>query len=158
MAVEMINIHLISFQYNKRDKCKSYILFHVTTHNKQNIFEMMLSDNLQYIMLVCWVPRTNTHPPSVWCSKYYFFFTISCKILCKTDFNLFFYDKIKSFECPKSIRNYEKNNAWNIRRLVDESFLPGNQGPSVLYWRLSDLLKSFWTSHLQVMDLLEPLL
>ena len=32
--------------------------------------------------------------------------------------------KIKSFECPKSIRNYEKkNNAWNIRRLVDESFI-----------------------------------
>ena len=23
--------------------------------------------------------------------------------------------KIKSFECPKSIRNYKKNNAWNIR-------------------------------------------
>ena len=31
--------------------------------------------------------------------------------------------KINSFECPKSIRNYEKNIAWNIRRLVDESFV-----------------------------------
>ena len=34
---------------------------------------------------------------------------------------------MKSFECPKSIRNYEKNNAWNIRRLVDELFVPSTQ-------------------------------
>ena len=32
--------------------------------------------------------------------------------------------KIKSLECPESIRNYEKNNTWNIRHLVDESFVP----------------------------------
>jgi hypothetical protein len=46
------------------------------------------------------------------------FFIISCKILSKNRFNLFSYNftkiKIKSFECPNSIRNYEKNNAWNI--------------------------------------------
>ena len=35
--------------------------------------------------------------------------------------------KIKSFECPKSMKNHGKNNAWNIRRLVDESFVPANQ-------------------------------
>ena len=35
--------------------------------------------------------------------------------------------KIKSFVCLNSIRNYEKNNAWNIRRLVDESFVLANQ-------------------------------
>ena len=29
--------------------------------------------------------------PSVWCSKYYFFFMISCRILCKNTFNLFVY-------------------------------------------------------------------
>ena len=72
-----------------------------------------------------------TYRPSVWCSKYYFFFIISCKILCKNRFNLFFYNftkmKVKSFECPKSIRNYEKKNAWNIRRLVNESFVPASQ-------------------------------
>ena len=46
--------------------------------------------------------------PSIWCSKtYFFFFTISCKILCKNNFNLFFY-KIKSLECSKSISNYKK--------------------------------------------------
>ena len=75
----------------------------------------------------------SSHWPSVWCSKY-FFFIISCKILSKNPFKLFFqifYNftkiKIKSFECPKSIRNYEKNNAWSIRRLVDESFVPSTQ-------------------------------
>ena len=56
-------------------------------------------------------------------------------------FHFFFYKitkmKIKSFECPKSIRNYEKN-TWNVRCLVDESFVPSAQRASVLYWRLSD--------------------
>ena len=34
---------------------------------------------------------------------------------------------MKSFEFPKSVRNYEKNNAWNIRCLVDESLSPIDQ-------------------------------
>ena len=71
------------------------------------------------------------------------FFIISSKILCKNRLNLFYECtkiKMKSFECPKSIRNYiKKNNAWNIRRLVDESFIPANQRTRVLYCRLSDL-------------------
>ena len=46
--------------------------------------------------------------------------------------------KIKSFECPKSIRNYEKKYTWNVRRLVDESFVPSAQRTSVLYCRLTD--------------------
>jgi hypothetical protein len=36
-------------------------------------------------------------------------------------------------------RNYEKKNTWNIRRLVDQSFVPLAQWTSVLYCRLSDL-------------------
>ena len=33
-----------------------------------------------------------------------------------------------SFDCPKCIRNYKKkNSAWNIRPLVDESFVQANQ-------------------------------
>ena len=32
----------------------------------------------------------------------------------------------------------KKNNAWNIRRLVDESFVPASQRTSVLYCRLTD--------------------
>ena len=34
------------------------------------------------------------------------------------------------FECPKSIRNYKKNNAWNIRHLVDKSFVTVNKQPA----------------------------
>ena len=45
--------------------------------------------------------------------------------------------KIKSFECPKSINNYEKN-TLNVRRLVDELFVPSAKQTSILYCRLSD--------------------
>ena len=54
-----------------------------------------------------------------------FFFIISCKILCKNCFNLFSYNftkiKIKSFECPKSIRIMKKiilgiSDAWSMSR------------------------------------------
>ena len=48
--------------------------------------------------------------------------------------------KIKSFECPKSIRNYENNNAWNIRHLVHESFVLAFQQTSVLHCRLTDFI------------------
>ena len=37
-------------------------------------------------------------------------------------------------------------NAWNIRRLVNESFVTSTQRPSVLYWRLSD----FWCHVLSI--------
>ena len=40
--------------------------------------------------------------------------------------------KITSFECPKSIRNYEKENTLNIRHLVDESFVQLAQQTNVL--------------------------
>ena len=66
---------------------------------------------------------------------------------------LFFYKitkiKIKSFECPKSIRNYEKNNAWSIRHLVDDLLVPSSKQPSVIYCRLTNLwflLHTYWFS------------
>ena len=37
-------------------------------------------------------------------------------------------------------RFYEKHETWNIRRLVEETFVPSTQRPSVLYSRLTD----FW--------------
>ena len=68
--------------------------------------------NSSIFNMICWfagTPGQRTQQPSVCCSKYYFFFTISCKILCKNCFNLFFLfihkftkTKIKSFESPKS--------------------------------------------------------
>ena len=79
------------------------------------------------------------------CSKYYFLFVISCKILCKYFFNVFFdffmnlqKYKLKSFESPKSKRNYEKNSAWNIRPLVNESFNPVTQRIILKIVRLLD--------------------
>ena len=47
---------------------------------------------------------------------------------------------IKSFVYPKSMRNYRKNNAWNIGRLVDDSFVPGHwtstQAYYIVDWRI----------------------
>ena len=58
--------------------------------------------------------------------------------------SLFFYKitkmKIKSFECPKSIRNYE-NNTLNVRCLFEKSFVPLAKQTKILYYRLSN----FWT-------------
>ena len=45
-------------------------------------------------------------------------------------------------------RNYEKmNDTWNIRFLVDESFVPANQQTSVLYCRLTDFIGLRYASH-----------
>ena len=33
----------------------------------------------------------------------------------------------------------KKNNTWNIRRLVNDSFVPSSKRPSVLYCKLTDL-------------------
>ena len=104
---------------------------------------ILKSDNIQYNTLGCWVHGTNNS--STKCLMFQvFFFIKSCNILCKNPFNLFFLFfykitkmKIKSFECRKSIRNYEKN-TWNVKRLVDDSFVPSAQQTSVLYSRLTD--------------------
>ena len=37
----------------------------------------------------------------------------------------------------------KKNNTWNIRRLVDDSFVPSFKQPSVLYCKLTDFLICF---------------
>ena len=93
------------------------------------------------ICMGCWVTGTNDSSTKHLMFQVSFFFhnflQNSLQILFQFIL-LFFYKftniKIKSFECPKSIRNYEKkNNAWNIRRLVDESFIPVTQQTSILY-------------------------
>ena len=88
-----------------------------------------------------------TRRPSVWCSKYIFFHDFLQNSLqkwfqCIFSF-LYEFTKIKtkSFECPKSIRNCEKNNTWNIGRLVNESFVPATQQTTISYCRLS----YFWS-------------
>ena len=73
-----------------------------------------------------------TSRPSVWCSKYYFFFIISCKILCKNPFNYFFlfcYNftkiKLKSFESKPATYCF----IFNLSKvyLVDETIDPATQ-------------------------------
>ena len=103
------------------------------------ITSKLKSDNLQYDTLVRWdkwLVHQASDVPSI-----IFFFMISCKMLCKNVFNVFFYKftkiKTKSFECPKSNKIW-KNNTWNVRHLVDESFVSSAQQTSVSYCRLSD--------------------
>ena len=109
------------------------------------------------------------HRPSVWCSKYYFFFLISCKILCKNPFNYFFhkFTKIKSFECPKSIRNYEKimlgtSDAWSTSHLSHRSSEPAYYivDCRILIWlrclykNLNSLIWQGWQYNLSHMPLI----
>ena len=93
-------------------------------------------------MLGCWADGTNESSTKRLMFQVLFFFMISCKILCKNPFNLFSYFfykitkiKIKSFECPKSIKSIKKNNTWNIRCLVNKSFVPATQRTNIVYWR-----------------------
>ena len=44
---------------------------------------------------------------------------------------------------PYVYKKYEKNNTWNIRLLVDDSFVPSSKQPSVIYCRLTDFMSVF---------------
>ena len=73
------------------------------------------SVNLQYNTLGRLDDGTNESSTKRLMFQVLFFFMISCKILCKNPFNLFSYFfykitkiKIKSFECPKSIKSIKK--------------------------------------------------
>ena len=72
------------------------------------IFRNLKFDNLQYNMLVRWVPGTNdssTKGCSIFFSEFF------AKFFAKI-FSIFFFKftkmKIKFFERPKSMKNYEK--------------------------------------------------
>ena len=88
----------------------------------------MKSVNLQYDTLVRWANETNDSS-----TKHLMFQVLSF-------FHKITKMKVKSFEFPMSITNYEKkNNNWNMRHLVNNLFVPFAQQTSVLYCRLSDL-------------------
>ena len=95
--------------------------------------------NLQYNALVRWANGTNKtsikHVPSI-----IFFHKIFAKTLSIYFFSFYKITKmeIKSFECCKSIKSFEKKNTWNFRRLVKESFVPSAKRTSVLYHRLTN--------------------
>ena len=98
--------------------------------------------------IICWVAwrmgQTNRRP-RLWYSKYFFFHDFLQNSLQKSFqfISYLFYKitKIRSFECPKSIKSIKINNTWNIRLLVDDSFFPSSKQPSVIYCRLT----GFWT-------------
>ena len=85
------------------------------------------SVNLQYNTLSRLDDGTNDSSTKRLMFQVLFFFMISWKILCKNPFNLFSYffiqlQKIKSFECPKSIKSIKKiilgtSDSWSTIRL-----------------------------------------
>ena len=111
----------------------------------KNHLENKKSVNLQYITLGCLDNGTNESSIKSLIFQLLFFYTFYRLQALKT---LYFYlcnfikknkkiiwkDFCKEF-CKKS---WKKNNTWNIRHLVDESFVPANQQTRVLYCRLSD--------------------
>jgi hypothetical protein len=92
------------------------IIYFRVWHQKRNLAQYKY-DNLQYNTLARWVSGTNDLSPKRLMFQVFFF---------KNSANF----KIKSFECPQPIRSYEKKNAWNIRHLVDELFVPSTLRPS----------------------------
>ena len=108
------------------------------------------SVNLQYNTLVRWAAGTNDSLTKRLVFRELFFFFIKCgKILSTLSIFFFlFYKitsmKIKSFECPKSIRNCEKkilgaSEAWSTSRLV-----PSAQQTRVIDRRLLDCKSKCW--------------
>ena len=102
-------------------------------HKPNNALSLWLtkSNNLQYYTLVYGADGTNDSSTKRLTFQA-FFFIISYRLRAlKTPYCHF---------CKSSI--YEKNNTWNIRRLVDNSFVPSAQQTSVLYCRLTDFKPS----------------
>ena len=59
--------------------------------------------------------------------------------------------EIKNSECSKSIRSYEKSNAWNIKRLVGGSIGQTNDRSIVLFHKLSD-----FNNHIKIKNFGKP--
>ena len=89
--------------------------------------KLFFTKNPSIYNIIRWVARTMrlSDVPSI------IFFMISGRILCKNTFNLFVYFlkkntkiKVKSFECPKSIKSLKKiklgtSDAWSTIRLYN---------------------------------------
>ena len=80
-----------------------------------------------------------TRCPSVWCSNYYFFHNSLQQLF--QFISLFFINLQKWKYRVLSVLSLQeiiiRNNAWKIRRLINESFVPAHQQPNILYLRLS---------------------
>ena len=107
-------------------------------HNwAKNFIKHEIRQSLIYSHRVAGTMGQMNHRPSVWCSKYYFFrLFIDLGHLKLFTFIFVFFKKNKQIDwkyfckefCKKS---WKENNTWNIRRLVDNSFVQSAQRPSV---------------------------
>ena len=120
----------------------------LSLNSRKFLLTHLKSNNLQYNTLGPWVDGPNDSSTKRLMFQVLVFFIISyrlralktlyfyfCKVIKKWEI------KLKGFFAKNFENNYEKNNTWNIRRLVNETIIPSSQRPSVLYWRLSDLWK-----------------
>ena len=92
---------------------------------------LMTSWNLTIYNIIHWLAATNDLSTKRLMFQVLFFFHDFLQNSLQKWFQCIFYfflwiftKKPKSFEYPKSIRDYEKNNAWNIRCLVDKNSAP----------------------------------
>ena len=103
------------------------------------------SVNLQYNTLVCWDTRTKDSSTKCLMLQALFLFTISCKILFKNCFNLFFYYKNKEFWMPQVKKKLWKkdklgtSDAWSMSLLSWRPSKPAYY--TVDWWISSNLLK-----------------
>ena len=97
------------------------------------------SNNLQCNTLVCWAHVTNDSSTKRLMFQALFFIISHRLRAFKTLYSYFEATLVRPGENYRRVlRNHKKNNAWNIRRLVNESFVPPSQQTSILYCRLSD--------------------
>ena len=108
------------------------------------------SVNLQYITLGCLDDGTNESSSKslmfqVLFCLYTFYRLGALKSLYFYFCNFIKNKKINWKDFCKEFRkkSWKNNNTWNIRLLVDDSFVPSSKQPSVIYCRLTD----FWSLH-----------
>ena len=121
----MNHIFTVKFSHSSNLQWVKYLIFFLCL----KAYRVLKSVNLQYNTLGRLDVGTNESSTKSLMFQVFFFFVISCKILYKNPFNLFSYFfykitkiKIKSFECPKSIKSIKKiilgtSDSWSTIRL-----------------------------------------
>jgi hypothetical protein len=123
------NLYISNFL---QGKCSRYIL----GRNGE-----LKSFNLQYNTLRCWVDGPNdSSTKRLMFQVLFFLFLISYRLRALKALYFYFCKVVKKIK--KKLKGILKNNAWNIRRLVDKLFGPSTQQCSVLYWRLTSFYSS----------------
>ena len=107
----------------KHDRMKEQQNYWKITDNHKSV-------NLQYNTLGCLDDGTNELSTKRLMFQELFFFMISRKILCKNPFIFFSYFSIKIKSCALSLKNHKKNNAWDVRLLVKDLFVPSSSNPA----------------------------